>query len=107
LDPDKTTASGKAIESLDQAREAGVAVIAYGQFINILIDFLLVALCVFVLVKFINKLSRKKVQEEAAPAAPTTRECPYCLSDIPLAATKCSHCTSEVKPVGQASPANG
>ncbi|MFC4303001.1 large conductance mechanosensitive channel protein MscL [Cohnella boryungensis] len=107
LDPDKTEAAGKTIESLDQAREAGVAVIAYGQFINILIDFLLVALCVFVLVKFINKLSRKKVQEEAAPAAPTTRECPYCLSDIPLAATKCSHCTSEVKPVGQVSPANG
>ncbi|OXS53545.1 mechanosensitive ion channel protein MscL [Cohnella sp. CIP 111063] len=101
LDPSKTP------ESLDQAREAGIAVIAYGQFINILIDFLLVALCVFVLVKFINKLSRKKEEEAAAPAEPTTRECPYCLSDIPKAASRCSHCTSEVTPVGQASPANG
>jgi len=106
LDPSKTL-DGKIPESLDQAREAGAAVIAYGQFINILIDFLLVALCVFVLVKFINKLSRKKEQEEAAPAAPTTRECPYCLSEIPLAASRCSHCTSEVAPIGQGSPTNG
>ncbi|TVY01321.1 large conductance mechanosensitive channel protein MscL [Cohnella terricola] len=93
--------------TLEEAAKGKVPVIAYGQFINILIDFLLVALCVFVLVKFINKLSRKKEQEEAAPAAPTTRECPYCLSEIPLAASRCSHCTSEVVPIGQGSPANG
>jgi len=102
LDPDKTLEGGKLPESLEQARQAGSAVIAYGQFINIMIDFLLVAFCVFLLVKFINKLSRKKEQEPAAPAEPTTRECPYCLSDIPLAATRCSHCTSEVVPVASA-----
>ncbi|QMV42979.1 large conductance mechanosensitive channel protein MscL [Cohnella cholangitidis] len=93
--------------TLDEAQKAAVPVIAYGQFINILIDFILVAFCVFMLVKFLNKLSRKKEQEAPAAAEPTTRECPYCLSEIPLAATKCSHCTSEVTPVGQASPAKG
>ncbi|MFC4600665.1 large conductance mechanosensitive channel protein MscL [Cohnella hongkongensis] len=93
--------------SLEEAQAAGVPVIAYGQFVNILIDFLLVALCVFLLVKVINKLNRKKAEEAAAPEEPTTRECPYCLSDIPKAASRCSHCTSEVKPVGQASPVNG
>ncbi len=94
-------------KSLEEAQAAGVPVIAYGQFVNILIDFLLVALCVFLLVKVINRLSRKKEAEAPAPAEPTTRECPYCLSDIPKAASRCSHCTSEVTPVGQASPAKG
>ncbi|MFB9277420.1 large conductance mechanosensitive channel protein MscL [Cohnella cellulosilytica] len=92
--------------SLEEAQAAGVPVIAYGQFINILIDFLLVALCVFLLVKVINKLSHKK-EEAPAPVEPTTRECPYCLSDIPKAASRCSHCTSEVTPIGQASLAKG
>ncbi|TFE23675.1 large conductance mechanosensitive channel protein MscL [Cohnella luojiensis] len=101
LDPGKLL-EGKEPESLDQARQAGAAIIAYGQFINVLIDFILVAFCVFVLVKFLNRLSRKKEQETVA-AEPTTRDCPYCLSEIPLAASRCGHCTSEVKPVGQAS----
>jgi len=99
LDPGKLL-ENKPPESLDQARQAGAAVIAYGQFINILIDFLLVAFCIFMLVKFLNRLNRKK---ETPAVQPTTRECPYCLSDIPRAASRCRHCTSEVKPVGQAS----
>ncbi|WP_391574425.1 large conductance mechanosensitive channel protein MscL [Cohnella sp.] len=94
-------------KSLAEAQAAATPVIAYGQFINILIDFLLVALCVFLLVKVINRLSRKKEAEAPAPVESKTRECPYCLSEIPKAASRCSHCTSEVKPVGQASPANG
>ena len=94
-------------KSLEEAQAAGVPVIAYGQFINILIDFTLVALCVFLLVKVVNRLSRKKEEEAPVPVEPTTRECPYCLSDIPKPASRCSHCTSEVTPVGQASPANG
>ncbi|MFC5407264.1 large conductance mechanosensitive channel protein MscL [Cohnella soli] len=104
LDPSKTLPGDIKPESLDKAREAGAAVIAYGQFINILIDFLLVAFCVFMLVKVINKLNRKK-PEEAPAAEPTTRDCPYCLSAIPLAASKCSHCTSDVDPIGQAAKA--
>jgi large conductance mechanosensitive channel len=98
---EKTTA-----KTFKEAQAASVPVIAYGQFINVLIDFFIVAFCVFLLVKFINRLSRKK--ETDTPAAePTTRECPYCLSEIPKAASRCSHCTSEVEPVGQASLAQG
>lgn len=90
----------------DAESEYGPA-IAYGQFLNVVIDFLLVALCVFLLVKFINRLGRKK-EETPAPTEPTTRECPYCLSDIPRAASRCAHCTSEVTPItGQAPAAQG
>ncbi|MFC5470170.1 large conductance mechanosensitive channel protein MscL [Cohnella suwonensis] len=106
LDPGKLL-EGKEPESLDQARQAGAAVIAYGQFLSILIDFLLVAFCVFLLVKVLNRLSRKKAEEAPAAAEPTTRDCPYCLSAIPLAASKCSHCTSDIDPVGQAAGAKG
>lgn len=95
------------IDSLDAAQKAGVPVIAYGQFINILIDFILVAFCVFMLVKFLNKLSRKKETEAPVAAEPTTRDCPYCLTAIPLAASRCGHCTSEVTPVVKASTAQG
>jgi large conductance mechanosensitive channel len=93
---EKTTA-----KTLTKAQEANVPVIAYGQFINVLIDFIIVAFCVFLLVKFLNRLSRKK-ETEAPAVEPATRECPYCLSEIPKAASRCSHCTSEVEPVGQA-----
>lgn len=105
LDPDKVVeATKKAPTSLAEAQGAGIPVIAYGQFINVLIDFIIVAFCVFLLVKLINRLGRKKPSEEA-PAAPTTKDCPYCLSEIPIAATKCKHCTSDVSIDGQVSPA--
>ncbi|MBN2981986.1 MULTISPECIES: large conductance mechanosensitive channel protein MscL [Cohnella] len=80
---------------LADVKGAGVAVIAYGQFVNVVINFLIVAFAVFMLVKAINRLNRKKETEEK-PAEPTTKECPYCLSVIPLAATRCGHCTSEL-----------
>ncbi len=89
LTPDKLTKAGKPVVSLADAKEAGAAVIAYGQFINTVIGFTLVALVVFLLVKQINRLRKA----EAAPA-PTTKECPHCVSAIPLAATRCPHCTS-------------
>lgn len=106
LDPDKVV-DGKVPKTLAAAKEAEVAVIAYGQFINVVLDFLIVAFCVFLLVKFINRLNRKKQAEEPAAAEPTTKECPYCLSEIPIAAKKCKHCTSDVSPDGQASVAWG
>jgi large conductance mechanosensitive channel len=81
--------------SLAEYKAAGIPVIAYGQFVNILLNFVIVAVCVFLLVKGINSLSRKKKEEEKA-AAPTTKECPYCLSTIPLAAVRCGHCTSDL-----------
>jgi large conductance mechanosensitive channel len=83
------------VPSLAQARAAGIPVIAYGQFINTILDFLIVALCIFVLVKMINSLKRRQVP---APApAPTTKNCPYCCSAIAIRATRCPHCTSEIK----------
>ncbi len=85
-------------ETLAAAQEAGVAVFAYGNFINAVINFLIMAFVVFCLVKSINKLrekTEKKVEE--APAAPTTKKCPYCKSEIDIEATKCPNCTSDVE----------
>ncbi len=80
--------------SIADAKTKGIPVIAYGAFINDMINFVIIAFTVFLLVKFVNRV---KSQEEAVPAAaPTTRDCPYCLSSIPLAATRCAHCTSEL-----------
>jgi large conductance mechanosensitive channel len=84
--------SGRTFESLAQAREAGAPVIAYGAFVSAVVDFLVVALAVFIVIRWINKLKSKP-----APAAPTTKECPFCLSIVPLKAVRCPHCTSELK----------
>ena len=76
------------------AKAAGAVTINYGIFVNTIISFLIVAFAVFLLVRNINRLKR---QEEPQPAVATTRECPYCLSVIPIKATRCAHCTSELK----------
>jgi len=81
--------------SLKAAKDAGVAVIAYGQFINVVIDFIIVAFCIFMLVKGMNALKKKPAPAPAA--APTTKECPRCCSTIPIKATRCPNCTSDVK----------
>jgi large conductance mechanosensitive channel len=83
--------SEKTFPSLAAARTAGAPIVAYGSFINTIIDFLIVAFAMFILVRQMNRLV------SPAPAAPTDKDCPYCLSKIPLAATKCAHCTSELK----------
>lgn len=88
---DPLTAAGARM-TLAQAKDAGIAVIAYGQFINVLLDFLIVAFCVFLLVKGINMLKRK--EHEKPEPEKTTKECPHCLSEIAAAATRCPHCTS-------------
>ena len=87
--------SGQHFDSLAAAQKAGVATINYGVFITTLIDFALVAFAVFLLVKLMNRLQRNAKAEEA-PAAPTTKDCPRCLTKIPLAATRCPACTSEL-----------
>jgi large conductance mechanosensitive channel len=87
LDPDKTAG----VTSLAQAKEAGAAVIAYGSFINTMIDFVIVAFCIFMLIKAMNKM--KKAPE---PGPATTKDCPRCLSTIPIKATRCASCTSDV-----------
>ena len=81
--------------SVAAAKSAGAVSINFGVFINTIISFIIVAFAVFLLVRAINKLRR---QEEAPPAAPTTRECSYCFSKIPIQATRCPQCTSELKP---------
>lgn len=83
------------VTSLAQARTAGIPVIAYGQFINTVLDFLIVAVSIFVLIKVMNSLKRKQAPAPVPP--PTTKNCPYCCSAIPIRATRCPCCTSEVK----------
>ena len=95
LDPGKTLPGGVPIKSLAQAKQAGAAVIAYGQFINTILDFLIVAACIFAVVKGMNTLKRRLESAPPAPA-PTTKECPECLSTIPIKARRCSHCGQPV-----------
>ena len=80
--------------ALADAQSAGAVTLNYGVFINTVVSFLIIAVAVFILIKGINSLKRK---EEAAPAAPTTKECPYCFSNISVKATRCSYCTAELK----------
>ena len=81
--------------TLELAKKAGAVTLSYGAFFNTIVSFLIVAFSVFMLIRGMNKLKR---QQEAAPAAaPTTKECPHCLSTIPIKATKCAHCTSSLQ----------
>jgi large conductance mechanosensitive channel len=86
--------SGQGYPSLAAAQAAGAPTINYGLFINSVIDFVIVAFVIFLLVRQVNRLTAPPAQ---APAAPTTKECPYCLSTIPIKATRCAYCTSELK----------
>ena len=79
--------------SLAAAKTAGAPVIAYGSFISAVIDFVIVAFCVFVLIKLMNALKKP----EPPAAVPATKACPHCLSAIPIRATRCAFCTSELK----------
>lgn len=79
--------------SLADAQAAGAVTLNYGVFINTIISFIIVAFAVFLVIRYINKLKRK----EEAPAEPTTKECPYCFTTIPIKATRCPHCTSALK----------
>ena len=85
--------SGKGFATLAEAQKAGAPVLAYGNFISNVIDFLIIALVIFLLVRGINRLTAKPAP---APAAPTTKECPHCFTAIPLKATRCPNCTSEL-----------
>jgi len=84
--------------SLAAAKAAGAVTINYGQFINTIINFLIIAAVVFfAIVRPIGRMqARQKAAEAAVPAAPTTRECPFCFSSIPVKATRCPNCTSQL-----------
>ncbi len=86
--------SGKPVLSLAEAKTAGVPTINYGFFINQVIDFLIVAFAIFLLIRQMNAMKRRS---NPAPAAPTSKDCPYCLLAVPLKASRCPHCTSELK----------
>ncbi|MEJ2695514.1 MAG: large conductance mechanosensitive channel protein MscL [Candidatus Sulfobium sp.] len=79
---------------LSEAHKAGAVTLNYGVFVNTIINFIIVAFAMFLVVRNMNRLSRK---QEAPPPKPTTKECPYCLSVIPLQATRCAYCTAELK----------
>jgi large conductance mechanosensitive channel len=85
--------TGETYNSLADAKAAGAATLNYGVFINNIIDFLIVAFAVFMLVRQVNRFAKKP---EPAPS-PTTKECPYCVTQIPLKAIRCPQCTSDLK----------
>jgi large conductance mechanosensitive channel len=83
---------GKSYDSLAAAKAAHAATMNYGVFLNTVVNFLIVAFCVFLVVKWINRFAAKP----APAAAPTTKDCPQCAMAIPLAAKRCGHCTSQL-----------
>ena len=82
----------KTFDTVAAAKAAGAPTLNYGLFLNQVFNFLIVAFAIFLLIRQVNRLNRPK----EAPAAPATRPCPLCLSEIPIAAKKCAHCTSAV-----------
>ena len=86
--------TGQSYDSLAAAKAAGAATINYGVFFNHMFNFLIVAFAIFLLIKQVNRLKRA---EAAPPTVPTTKDCPYCLSAIAIKATRCAHCTAELK----------
>jgi len=84
--------SGKDYPSVVAAKAAGAATLNYGIFFNNILNFVIIAFAIFLLIKQINRM-----QKPAPATAPATRDCPYCLSAVPLKATRCAHCTSELK----------
>src|SRR5215472_11397886 len=87
--------TGTSYPSIAAAKAPGAATLNYGIFLNTIINFLIVAFAVFLLVRQVNRFMPKPAP---APAAPATRDCPYCLSAVPAKATRCPHCTSELCP---------
>jgi large conductance mechanosensitive channel len=91
------TLGGGDYATLAEAQEAGAATINYGLFINNIIAFLIIGLAVFLLIRGFNRLRK---EEEKPPAEPTTKECPECLSEIPIAAHRCAYCTTALEAAG-------
>ncbi len=87
------TLSGQSQPTLDAAKKAGAVTLNYGLFVNAIIDFLIVSFAIFLLIRQVNRLQKPA----PAPAAPATRECPFCVSTIPLKATRCPQCTADLK----------
>jgi large conductance mechanosensitive channel len=82
--------------TLAEAQKAGAVTVNYGLFINTIVNFVIVAFALFLVIRNMNEL-RRRMEKPEAEAAPDTKECPYCLSTIPIKATRCPNCTSELK----------
>ncbi len=87
--------NGQSFASVAEAQKLGAPTLNYGLFLNNVINFMIVAFVIFLLIKQMNHLS-KLTAKPAPVAAPTTKECPYCLATVPLKAVRCSHCTSQI-----------
>ena len=87
---------GDKYRTLAEAQAAGAVTMNYGNFINYVITFLIVAFVIFMLIRAINRM-RRLAEKPKEAAAPTTKDCPFCLSAVPIKATRCPHCTSELK----------
>ena len=85
------TLSSQSFATLEEAKKAGAVTIKYGLFLNTIFDFLIVAFVIFMMIRQINKLKK-----QPEPAVPTTKECPHCFTVIPIKATRCPNCTSEL-----------
>ncbi len=89
--------SGTSFPDLDAARKASAPILAYGAFLNTLLEFLIVAFAVFLLIKQLNRFRR-----EAPPVESDMRECPHCITEVPKRAVRCAHCTSPLEPLAEA-----
>ncbi|MGH9932996.1 MAG: large conductance mechanosensitive channel protein MscL [Pyrinomonadaceae bacterium] len=94
--------SGKAYASLAEAKAAGAPTINYGQFLNTVVMFLIVAFAIFMMIKALNKTKKPKAEGPA-----TVKDCQYCLTSIPVNATRCGHCTSELLPIAGIATSRG
>ncbi len=103
------TMDGNTYATLEEAKAAGAVTVNYGNFLTVVLNFFLISIVLFLMLRYvnhttkrINQLKNERLQQEkekeqvAAPAVPTTKQCPYCLSEIPVAATRCAFCTSHL-----------
>lgn len=93
----------KVLHTIQEYKAAGVSVLSYGQFLNNVLQFLIIAFAVFLMVHAINRL-KKLAEPEAATSEPLTKDCPFCLQTIPIKATRCPHCTSTLEAVQDLAP---
>jgi len=85
--------SGGAYKTLEEAQTAGAVTINYGVFLNTIVEFIIIAFALFLVIRQMNRMKR----QEPKPAEPTQKTCPFCKTEIPMQATRCPHCTSELK----------
>ena len=88
--------SGMSYTSLAEARQAGASVIAYGAFLNTVVNFVIIAFVLFLIIKVVNRITLAAKEKVETPVSPATKECPFCFTAIPVKATRCPQCTSQL-----------